>query len=347
MRNNVISYDDILLVPQKSDISTRDDIDVGVDFPKFRLRVPILSSPMDTVTAEEMALRMQECGGLGILHRYNTVPQQVTMFKKTKQSTTPDTVASGTAVGITGDYQKRVESLYDVGCRLFCFDVAHGHHAMMEAAVKWTRDRYADDCTIIAGNVATANAFSDLASWGADAIRVGIGGGSICSTRIQTGHGLPTLYSVMVCSAQRELEDLDTLIIADGGIRNAGDIVKSIALGADCVMLGSLLAGTDETPGQVITSLDGTKNKIYRGMASREAQEGWRGSARSVEGVSSTVPCRGPVATVIEELAFNIKSGFSYSGARNISEMQTRAMMVTQTSASQIESQTHILLRGT
>ncbi len=216
---------------------------------------------------------------------------------------------------------------------------------MMESALKHAKDSY-HDCTLIAGNVATAQGFSDLSEWGADAIRVGIGGGSICSTRIQTGHGLPTLYSIMVCAAQKEVENLDTLIIADGGIKNSGDIVKSLAAGADCAMLGSLLAGTSETPGETISAIDGTKRKIYRGMASREAQSAWRGNARSIEGVSSTVPLRGSVVEVLEELAFNIRSGLSYSGAANISQFQAKAMMVTQTSASQVESQTHILFRG-
>ena len=342
--NNVFCFDDVLIIPQKSDIATRDDIDIGINCGNIALTVPVLSSPMDTVTEAPMAIAMANAGGLGILHRYNTVFDQTEMYLTAAKQVDPASVAC--AIGVKGDFEDRVSSLHTAGCRVFCIDVAHGHHVMMETALKTLRDKYAEDCTLIAGNVATNKGFSDLASWGADIVRVGIGGGSICSTRIQTGHGLPTLYSVMACANQREIEGLDTLIIADGGIRSAGDIVKSLAVGADCVMLGSLLAGTAETPGQVITTLNGTQQKVYRGMASREAQKDWCGTARSLEGISSTVPLRGKVKSVLSDLAFNIRSGLSYSGARNIQEFQARAQIVVQTFASQRESQTHIVSRN-
>ena len=336
--SEVVSFDDILLVPRKSDIPSRDNISISVEHKDIDILVPILSSPMDTVTEAEMAMAMCDAGGLGVLHRYNTQKAQVKMYRESSHSSR--TVAA--AIGVTGDYIARAALLYEAGCRVFCLDVAHGHHSMMESSLKTMRDKWGESCTLIAGNIATNQGFSDLSEWGADVVRVGIGGGSICSTRMQTGHGLPTLHSVMLCAAQRELEGLDTLILADGGIRNSGDIVKALAVGADCVMLGSLLAGTSETPGQVITTPSGVKQKVYRGMASREAQIDWRGSARSLEGVSSTVAVQGPVRHVIEELAFNIRSGLSYSGARNIKEMQVVAQTVKQTFASQVESQTHI-----
>ncbi|MAF26072.1 guanosine monophosphate reductase [bacterium] len=342
--SEVFSFDDILLVPQKSDISSRDEIDIKTSCGKIDLSVPIFSSPMDTVTESEMAAAMAGAGAMGVLHRYNTVADQTSMFVSSAEKANPIAIAA--AIGITGDFKERASSLYNAGCRVFCLDVAHGHHTMMEAALKMIRDKYGDTCTLIAGNVATNQGFSDLSSWGADIVRVGIGGGSICSTRVQTGHGLPTLYSVMVCATQKEIEGLDTLILADGGIRNSGDIVKSLAAGADAVMLGSLLAGTTESPGQTISTLSGAKQKVYRGMASREAQIDWRGKARSMEGISSTVPLQGPVARVIEELAFSIKSGLSYSGARSIKEFQVIAKTVIQTPASQTESQTHIILRN-
>jgi len=343
--NNVFSFDDILLVPQKSEIKSRNEIDIGLKINDVELSIPIFSSPMDTVTESAMANAMAAAGGAGVIHRYNTIEQQVAQVIEARPHST-SLRSTAAAIGITGDFLKRAKELYSAGCRIFCLDVAHGHCSMMESALKSMRDAFATDCMVIAGNVATNTGYSDLSSWGADIVRVGIGGGSICSTRLQTGHGLPTLYSIITCSAQRELEGLDTLIMADGGIKNSGDIVKSLAAGADCVMLGSLLAGTAETPGETITTIDGRKKKVYRGMASREAQTAWRGKARSVEGVSSTVPFQGPVAEVLGELAFNIKSGLSYSGARNIREFQAKAKITTQTSASQIESRTHILLRG-
>ena len=338
--SNVISFDDVLLIPQKSDISSRSEVNIDTELGQAKMSIPIVSSPMDTVTESSMASAMSLAGGLGILHRYNTIEEQVKMFNLSVGTSTQRSV--GAAIGASGDYLARVSKLHSEGCNVFCIDVAHGHHISVERALKSIRDKFGDACTLIAGNVATNEGYSDLSNWGADIVRVGIGGGSICSTRIQTGHGLPTLYSVMLCNSQREMEDSPAKIMADGGIRNSGDIVKALAAGADCVMLGSLLAGTDESPGQVISTPSGDKQKIYRGMASKEAQIDWRGKARSLEGVSSTVRAKGPVKEVLEELAFNIKSGLSYSGARNINELQVRARLVVQTSASQIESQTHI-----
>ena len=171
-------------------------------------------------------------------------------------------------------------------------------------------------------------------------MRIGIGGGSICSTRIQTGHGVPTFQSVLDC------RDVDgATIIADGGIRTAGDIVKSLAAGADFVMLGSMLAGTDQSPGDVFQNNEGKKYKVYRGMASVEAQKDWRGEAKSLEGISTTIPYKGSVVDILESLTTNIKSGLSYSGARNIRELQAKARFIAQSSAGQSESNTHILNR--
>ena len=193
----------------------------------------------------------------------------------------------------------------------------------------------------MAGNVATLEAFNDLSDWGADSIRVGIGGGSICSTRIQTGHGVPTLQSVIDCAAS----DRGAALIADGGIKNSGDIVKALAAGADFVMLGSMLAGTDEAPGEVLRGPDGQLKKVYRGMASKEAQNDWRGRISSIEGVAHVIPCKGPVEETLHEIATGIRSGLSYSGAINIPELQAKSVFIKQTSQSTFESSTHITKR--
>ena len=193
----------------------------------------------------------------------------------------------------------------------------------------------------MAGNVATLEAFNDLSDWGADSIRVGIGGGSICSTRVQTGHGLPGLQTIFECSKT----DRDVAIIADGGIRNSGDIVKALAAGADAVMCGSLLAGTTETPGSVFEDKNGVKFKSYRGMASKEAQINWRGKYSSFEGISSQVPYRGKVGDILEDIERGLRSGFSYSGAHGLKELQSKAIFVRQTLAGQGESKTHINTR--
>jgi IMP dehydrogenase len=181
-----------------------------------------------------------------------------------------------------------------------------------------------------------------LVSWGANSIRVGIGGGSICSTRIQTGHGVPSLDSVIECAGT----PYDVAIIADGGIRNSGDIVKALAGGADFAMLGSILAGSSATPGETyVNPRTGEASKTYRGMASKEAQMDWRGKTSSLEGISTTVPYKGNTKDIIEQLETGIRSGFSYSGARTITQLWSKAQFIRQTSAAARESDTHILHR--
>ena len=211
----------------------------------------------------------------------------------------------------------------------------------MENAIAKIKEEYGEAVHVIAGNVATQEGYERLSDWGADSVRVGVGGGSICSTRIQTGHGVPTFQSVVDCCHS----DRDTTIIADGGIKTSGDIVKAFAAGADFVLLGSLLAGTDKTPGEVFESKKGKKYKVYRGMASKEAQEDWRGTFSSNEGISTTVPYKGSVEVVLNDLENGIRSGLSYSGARTILELQTKVQFVKQTLAGQVESSTHILRR--
>ena len=173
-------------------------------------------------------------------------------------------------------------------------------------------------------------------------MRCNVGGGSICSTRIQTGHGVPGLQTIMECA---QVNPFKIKIIADGGIRTSGDAVKALAAGADFVMLGSLLAGTDEAPGKTLVGGHGVKEKAYRGMASKEAQFEWRGTHSSNEGISTRIPYKGKVITILDELKNGVRSGLSYSGARTIKELQEKAHFIRQTEASQIESSTHILGR--
>ena len=336
-------FDDVLLKPQFSAIESRSQIDLSTPFSatfSSCLSLPIISAPMDTVTGSEMAVAINASGGLGILHRYNSVEEQVVLVKEI-MSQSPDS-NFGAAIGITGEFEDRACALYDAGCRIFCLDVAHGHHLLMKNALQTLRRTFGKSVHLMAGNIATQEAFNDLSDWGADSIRVGVGGGSICSTRVQTGHGVPTLQSVMDCA----LSDRDAILIADGGIKNSGDMVKALAAGADAVMCGSLLAGTEETPGTVLRSNDGSPpRKVYRGMASREAQKAWRGKVGSVEGVATTVPVRGSVANVLYDLEWGIRSGLSYTGARSLSELRAKGQFMLQTPASQTESSPHALLK--
>ena len=334
-----ITYDDVLILPQYSDIRSRSEIDISTDLTnRLKLSLPIISSPMDTVTEDYMSVAMHNAGGTGIIHRYNTIEEQANIVGR---AFARGATNIGVAVGVSDDFVERSEACLEQGAKFICVDVAHGHHILMKEALASLRLTLGDDVHIMAGNVATLNGINDLADWGANSVRCNIGGGSICSTRVQTGHGCPGLHTVSMCART----DRDVAIIADGGIRNSGDIVKALAAGADAVMLGSLLSGTKETPGEVFTHADGRKYKTYRGMASKEAQVEWRGKYSSFEGVSSTIPYRGKVKNVLGDLERGVRSGFSYSGARSLKEMRSKAIWVRQSVASLGESRTHITTR--
>lgn len=341
MFEKALSYDDVLLRPQYSTIISRSEVSLSVDIGRdLKMKLPVFAAPMDTVMSAPMAASVCQAGGIGILHRYCTTEEQVgtlrASFLLMPRRARSEMIVFA-AVGITGDYFERASVLIDSGCKGICIDVAHGHHINVISAIRKLRAQF-PDVHIMAGNVATRDGFEALSDAGADSIRVGVGGGSICSTRTQTGHGVPTFQSVLDCS----YTDRDALIIADGGIKTSGDMVKALAAGADACMIGSMLAGSNESPGDVIHSINGLPRKVYRGMASPEAQQEWRGKCSSNEGVSRTVPLKGPVAGVLFEIDKGIRSGLSYSGARSIHELQSHRRFIIQTSAGQIESSTHI-----
>ena len=328
---DTITFDDVLLVPQYSEIISRKPIDISNKLsPNIVLDLPIIAAPMDTVTNSHIINVLNSLGATGVLHRYNTPYEQTMHIKRING-------LKSAAIGVTGDYLKRAIALVEAGVEVLCVDVAHGHHALVRHALKTLRNTFGYDLHIMAGNVATLKAFNDLSDWGADSIRVGIGGGSICSTRIQTGHGVPTLQSVIDCS----VSDRPAKLIADGGIKSSGDMVKALAAGADFVMAGSLLAGSLESPGEIIHIKD-VAYKKYRGMASVEAQIDWRGHSASIEGVSHMVPYKGGVKKILNELEAGIRSGFSYTGALNIVEFQSKSRLIKQSSAGLYESRTHI-----
>jgi IMP dehydrogenase len=335
-----LSYDDVLLVPQYSDIRSRSEIATGTDLGNgLELEAPIIASPMDTISEAPMAIAMGDMGACAVAHRYNTIEQQARLIGEAREKS-PKGVIGG-AVGVQGDFLNRASVLRALGVDFICVDVAHGHHVLMKEALTTLRSALGPDLHIMAGNVATLAGVNDLADWGADSVRCNIGGGSICSTRIQTGHGMPGLETIFECAQT----DRDVAIIADGGIKNSGDMVKALAAGADAVMVGSLLAGTDEAPGQILQDNNGLKWKVYRGMASKEAQVDWRGKYASFEGVSARVPYKGPVADIVSDLIRGIRSGMSYSGARTLTELRSNAEFTIQTSSGLTESKTHIIER--
>lgn len=340
-KTSALTYDDVLLVPQYSQIESRTQVDLSVPFePNFNLSIPIISSPMDTITGANMAAMMFRMGGLGVIHRYNSIEKQASLVKKALKQ---GGFLCGAAVGVTGDYLERTKELVSAGASVICLDVAHGHHKLMKNALDSIKSWAPDYLHVMAGNIATREGFDALAQWGADSVRCNVGGGSICTTRVQTGHGVPGLHTIFECAKSQYAGSV--LIIADGGIKNSGDCVKALAAGADMVMLGSLLSGTDETPGSTFTDEEGNLRKNFRGMASKEAQEDWRGKFSSLEGVSTSVPCRGPVAEIVYELEQGIRSGCSYSGATSLEELRSKAKFIIQSPSSQKESSAHIFGR--
>ncbi len=338
-----ISFDDVLLVPQYSEIESRHDIDLEVvDWDGDAItagdrafRLPIFASPMDTVVDKNTAVILAEKGISPILHRYADFDKQLQDYEEIVGSLDSSAAPVGISIGSGPMCLNHAIGMYEKGCRLFCVDVAHGHHEMPLKVVAHLRHLY-EDAFIVAGNVATLEGFNALADAGADAVRVGIGGGSVCSTRQVTGHGIPTFQSIVDCAES----DRNCYIIADGGIRTSGDIVKSLAAGADFVMLGSMLAGKFESPGE--TKVDGgVTYKNYRGMASENAQLDWRGRVSVAEGVDSWRPVDSSLPDTVESIVAGVKSGLSYSGCCSLSDFYATSEFVKISSASVKENSPH------
>lgn len=338
-----LCFDDILLVPQESDVQSRHSVDlsmvIGQGRREIRLDLPIIAAPMDTVCDAEMCMALSNAGGMGILHRY--MPEEL-LISKTKMLAEAK-YRFGVSVAATNGYMNLAEGLHEAGAKIFLVDTANGHSLYATRAVESLRAAFGDDVHIMAGNVATADGFARLSDAGADSVRVGIGGGSACTTRIVSGHGVPTLASIMDVDEWREMSDNTCSIVADGGIRNSGDMVKAFAAGADAVMIGSMLAGTDESPGEVITDHNGKEAKVFRGMASASAQRDARGSVSVSEGVSTTVPYKGSVSHLLEKIRGGLGSGCSYSGVEELCMLSPTAEYVEVTAASLNESRPHAI----
>jgi IMP dehydrogenase len=310
-QNEAICFDDVLLVPKRSNVESRRDVDLSMYAGGLKLNLPVITAPMDTVCGDIMAATMADEGALGIIHRHQPIDSQVNMIKNVVSIGHRNVFGS---VGIGMDYMDDVKKIVDAGASGVCVDVANGHNYRTVEAVKNISNEF--DIHVMAGNVSTAEGYLDLAEAGANSVRVGIGGGSMCTTRIVTGHGLPTLQSIIDVERARSSSKLNCAIVADGGIRNSGDMIKAFALGADFVMVGSMLAGTDESPGEVI----GDK-KVFRGMASRSAQSDIRGAVSVVEGAETMIPLKGPASNILREISGGLRSGCSYSGVTRLSEL--------------------------
>lgn len=480
--NKGLTFDDVLLIPQRSRVASRQDVDTSAALTdSIRLQIPIVSANMDTVTEAAMAIAMARHGGIGIIHRFMSISQQVQQVQQVKRAqgfivehphtieasatvaqarqrmerldvgglvvtngtdkligiitnrdillapdesapvqsvmTLPNQIISvppgtsseearkilhenrleklpivdelgrlvglitaqdliksrqhpqatrdshgrlqvGAAIGVRSSDLKRAEALLAAGADALVLDIAHGHADHCVEMVQAIR-RHFPQAQIIAGNVATADGARELAEAGADAVKVGIGPGSICTTRLVTGFGVPQLTAIMDSVDGLRRAGLNTPVIADGGIRSSGDLVKALAAGASTVMIGGLLAGCEEAPGSAVIR-DGQKFKVVRGMASlgaamgrRAAEENNEESAESQadwekvvpEGVEAVVPYRGHVSEILHQLVGGLRSGLSYGGAQTIAELQEKAEFIEISPAGVRESGSHDVKR--
>lgn len=343
-RSCALTFDDVLLVPRFSEMASRKDPDLRTQVTqKFAIDLPIITSNMDTITGPEMAMKMAELGGLGILHRFMDLEQQIVDvrairdFQRERGLSTP--IAA--SIGVKEEGMKRADRLIEEGVDILTVDIAHGDSIMMIETLDYLKRNY-PQVDIIAGNVATADGVKRLVDHGASAVKVGIGPGSMCTTRIITGHGVPQLTAIALCVEEARKHNIP--VIADGGLKNSGDMVKALCAGASTVMVGSLVAGTLETPGEV----KGGK-KQYRGMASKAAQVSWRGElpkGMAAEGESTMIPCKGSVENVIDELSGGIRSGMTYLGVETVAMMSEAALFMEMTSSAMMESRPHGLYQG-
>ena len=397
-----LTYDDVNIVPKYSELESRSDVKLNTRFTKnTELTIPIVASPMDTITEEKMAVEMMEWGGVGIIHRFMDIDKQARMMKSlhyqwdryftplsgndNEEEKTLDKVWDEwwdsikhwthppeksdfedlherlewrermlldddiwrkrprcAAIGVTGDWFERAQELVKNGCNVLLIDVAHGHHKLVGEAVEKIKKNISG-VEVIAGSIATRYAAKYLCEKGVDGLRVGVGNGSLCETRIRTGIGIPQFSALLdICSIT---DDYNVPVIADGGVRYVGDICKGLGCGADSVMLGSLLAGTKETPGD-ITKVGEWPNerlyKKYRGSASIDSK-GDRGEYNNVEGNSKIIPYKGKVKRILSDIRDGLSSSFSYVGARDILDFQSKCEFVKVTQAGTIEAKPHLL----
>jgi IMP dehydrogenase len=369
-----IAFSDVLINPKFNLIESRANVSLETKFAGLTLRIPIISSNMDTVTESTMAAAMSLNGGIGALHRFSTVDQNVQMYYDSMDKTinSKDFVLNSSksisrpivSIGVGDAEFERAMQLAEAGAQVFLIDVAHGASMAVVKQYDRLRGRLGSNASIIVGNFANRKSIEDWLTHSKsgrkpDGLKIGIGGGSNCSTRVVTGCGRSTLSSLLDCV------DVGLDLIADGGIRDSGDIAKSLAAGAKVVMLGSLLAGTDEAPGEVTeweevptgkyilsdNLLTGgwpetrsiPKSKSYRGSASSEsyAAQGKTATHRAPEGVSRTVPYKGAVKDILQTLEAGVRSAFTYVGASTSDEFRENAELVEISHSAHIESTPH------
>lgn len=336
-RSRGLTFDDVLLMPKHSEMNSRKAPQLNSKVTKnFSLTTPIISANMDTITEHEMMLKMAQMGGLGILHRFISADEQVRQVKLVREKIKALGLPVAASIGVKEEGMKRADMLADAGVDIFTIDIAHGDSVMMFETLDYVKKKY-PKIDVIAGNTAMPEGVRGLIDHGADAVKVGIGPGSMCTTRIITGCGVPQLTAVAMCVM--EAQKYSVPVIADGGIKTSGDMVKAFAAGAQTVMLGSMLSGCLETPGEI----EGGR-KRYRGMASKDAQVSWRGElpqGMAAEGEARWVNCKGSVENILHELCGGIRSGMTYLNASTIADIHKNARFMEMTASGMMESKPH------
>jgi IMP dehydrogenase len=340
-----LAFDDVLLIPARSDIRPSQVSTRSFLTRELALDVPILSAAMDTVTESRMAIALGRLGGMGVLHRNLSLDDQAAHVKECKSAG----VRVGAAVGVSGDADERVAALVAAGVDVIFVDTAHGHSPAVIRMVEKVKARHR--VQVIGGNVATADGAEELIAAGADGVKVGMGPGAICTTRVVAGAGMPQITAIYACAEVAAKSGIP--ICADGGIQESGDIAKAIGAGAHTVMLGGLLAGVDESPGEAIETAEG-RFKSYRGMGSLGAMQVRQGSRDRYgqqdiadfsklvpEGIEGRVPARGPLAPLVYQLVGGLRLGMGYVGAATIEDLRTKARFVRISGAGLRESHPH------
>jgi IMP dehydrogenase len=344
-----LTYDDVLLLPGPSEV-VPSEVETSTWLTrKIKLSIPLVSSAMDTVTESQMAIALAKAGGIGIIHRNLSIEEQVTHVKLAK-----NVGLVGAAVGVGEDGFKRAQAIIDAGVDVVVVDTAHGHHRAVLEAIERVK-KFSPDTQVIGGNIATRSGAQALINAGADGVKVGVGPGSICTTRVVAGVGVPQITAIM--EANKACSKASVPLIADGGLQYSGDIVKAIVAGANTVMLGSLFAGCDESPSELV-EIDGVKFKVYRGMGSLGAMQS-RGEQKSYskdrymqddvlsedklvpEGIEGKIKYRGPVSSVIHQLVGGLRSGMGYAGAPDIDNLRREGQLIQITAAGLKESHPH------
>ncbi|MCI5549397.1 IMP dehydrogenase [Lactobacillus johnsonii] len=356
-----LTFDDVLLIPAESHVLPNEvKLDTKLA-PNLQLHIPLISAGMDTVTEGNMAIAMAENGGLGVIHKNLSIEVQVEEVKKAKGKTVDPNLPhpavddqgrllAAAAVGVTSDTFERAESLLEAGADAIVIDTAHGHSAGVLRKIKEIREHF-PNATLIAGNVATGEGTAALFDAGVDVVKVGIGPGSICTTRIVAGVGVPQITAIY--DAASVAQKYGKKIIADGGIKYSGDVVKALAAGGNAVMLGSMFSGTTEAPGTIFTN-EGKQFKSYRGMGSVGAMSQQHGSSDRYfqggvneanklvpEGVEALVPYKDDVSNIIYQIDGGLRAGMGYVGAGTIKELIENSQFVQITNAGLRESHPH------